>query len=180
MTRGAKRRSLLPLKVKKQKPRAVVDTNVVVAGIAGFREQYSPGRVPCADLLHQWADREHFLWLYSEDTLTEYKEVLNRLRVRSATIGAFINLIRERGELVEVRASRDISPDPKERSILLSCRARTRRHRADAQSQGLSAKPAQGQGDQPRSQTRPPRTVRSRLYGDLIRASFQPIPPATI
>jgi predicted nucleic acid-binding protein len=91
-----------------------VDTNVVLAGISGFREQYSAGRVPCADLLHRWADREHFLWLYSEGILTEYKEVLNRLRVRSATIGAFINLIRERGELVEVRASTDISPDPKD------------------------------------------------------------------
>ena len=29
-------------------------------------------------------------------------------------IGAFINLIRERGEAVEVRAEAEISPDPKD------------------------------------------------------------------
>jgi predicted nucleic acid-binding protein len=55
----------------------VVDTNVVVAGISGFREQYVPGRVPSADLLHRWAEEEHFVWLYSEDVLAEYKEVLS-------------------------------------------------------------------------------------------------------
>ena len=82
-------------KSKKRKQRAVVDTNVVVAGISGFREQYVPGRVPSADLLHRWAGEEHFVWLYSEDVLAEYKEVLKRLHVRSAVIGTLINIIRE-------------------------------------------------------------------------------------
>jgi predicted nucleic acid-binding protein len=99
---------------KKQKQRAVVDTNVVVAGISGFREQYVPGRVPSADLLHRWAGEEHFVWLYSEDVLAEYKEVLKRLHVRSAAIGRLINFIRERGESVEIRISAEISPDPKD------------------------------------------------------------------
>jgi len=83
-------------KSKKRKQRAVVDTNVVVAGISGFRDQYVAGRIPSADLLHRWADEEHFVWLYSEDILAEYKEVLKRLHVRSAAIGALINFIRER------------------------------------------------------------------------------------
>ena len=48
---------------KKRKQRAVVDTNVVVAGISGFREQYSRGRIASADLLHRWAVEENFLWL---------------------------------------------------------------------------------------------------------------------
>jgi predicted nucleic acid-binding protein len=104
---------LLP-KSKKRKQRAVVDTNVVVAGISGFRDQYIRGRVPSADLLHRWADEEHFVWLYSEDVLAEYKVVLERLHVRSATIGTFINFIRERGEAVEIRSSAEISPDPKD------------------------------------------------------------------
>ena len=104
---------MLP-KSKKRKQRAVVDTNVVVAGISGFRDQYIRGRVPSADLLHRWADEEHFVWLYSEDVLAEYKVVLERLHVRSATIGTFINFIRERGEAVEIRSSAEISPDPKD------------------------------------------------------------------
>ncbi|HZP04639.1 MAG TPA: PIN domain-containing protein [Terracidiphilus sp.] len=101
-------------KSRKRKQRAVVDTNVVVAGISGFRDQYIPGRVPSADLMYRWADEEHFTWLYTEDILAEYKEVLKRLHVRPATVGAFINLIRERGEVVEVRAAAEISPDPKD------------------------------------------------------------------
>ena len=72
-------------KSKKRRQRAVVDTNVVVAGISGFREKFVPGRIPSADLLHRWADEEHFVWLYSEDILAGYKEVLKRLHVRSKT-----------------------------------------------------------------------------------------------
>jgi len=86
----------------------------VVAGISGFRDQYIRGRVPSADLLHRWADEENFVWLYSEDVLAEYKEVLKRLQVRSATIGSLINFIRERGEAIEIRSSTEISPDPKD------------------------------------------------------------------
>jgi predicted nucleic acid-binding protein len=70
-------------KPKKKKQRAVVDTNVVVAGISGFRDQYIPGQIPSADLLHRWAEEEHLVWLYSEDILAEYKEVLNRLHCLS-------------------------------------------------------------------------------------------------
>jgi hypothetical protein len=42
----------------------------------------------------------------------EYKEVLERLRVRPNLIGRVINLIRERAEEVKVRSSVEISPDP--------------------------------------------------------------------
>jgi predicted nucleic acid-binding protein len=104
----------LPPKSRKRKQGAVVDTNVVVAGISGFRDQYVPGRVASADLMYRWADEEHFTWLYTEDILAEYKDVLRRLHVRPAMIGAFINLIRERGEAVEVRSGAEISPDPKD------------------------------------------------------------------
>jgi predicted nucleic acid-binding protein len=86
----------------------------VVAGISGFRVQYVAGLIPSAELLHSWAAEEHFVWLYSEDILAEYKEVLKRLRVRSAAIGTLINFIREQGESVEIRSSARISPDPKD------------------------------------------------------------------
>ena len=96
-------------KSRKRKQRAVVDTNVVVAGISGFRDQYIAGLIPSADLLHRWADEEHFVWLYSEDILAEYKEILKRLHVRSAAIGTLINFIREQGESVEIGFSAEIS-----------------------------------------------------------------------
>lgn len=54
------------------------------------------------------------MWLITEDILDEYKEVLKRLRVRPNLIGAVINLIRERAEAGQVRASIEISPDPKD------------------------------------------------------------------
>ena len=101
-------------KSRKRKQRAVVDTNVVVAGISGFRDQYIAGRIPSADLLHRWAEGGNFVWLYSEDILAEYKEVLKRLHVRSAAIGTLINFIRERGEPVEINSSAEMSPDPKD------------------------------------------------------------------
>src|SRR5438128_460055 len=42
------------------------------------------------------------------------QEILKRLRVRSTLIGAVINLIHERAETVNVHASFEISPDPKD------------------------------------------------------------------
>lgn len=104
-------------KAKRLKRRAVVDTSVLVAGIAGFREPYQEGRNPSADLLHAWAAENTFLWLYSDEVLLEYKHVLRRLRVRPSVIGAIVNLIRERAEKVEVRSRQSISPDPKDDPI---------------------------------------------------------------
>jgi uncharacterized protein len=109
----------LPQKARKRKPRAVVDTSVLVAGISGFREPFVPGRNPSADVLHNWAERNNFIWLITEDILDEYKEVLKRLRVRPNVIGKVINLIRERAEEVNVHASVQISPDPKDDAFCL-------------------------------------------------------------
>jgi predicted nucleic acid-binding protein len=97
----------------------VVDTSVLVAGISGFREPFAPGRNASADLLHRWADKNHFVWLITEHILEEYKEVLKRLRVRSHRIGTVINLIRERAEEVKVRSTMEISPDPADDAFCL-------------------------------------------------------------
>lgn len=67
----------MPRKGKSRKRRVVIDTSVLVAGISGFREPFVPGRNPSADVLHQWAERNHFVWLITEDILDEYKEVRN-------------------------------------------------------------------------------------------------------
>ena len=104
----------MPPRDRKRKPRVVVDTSVLVAGIAGFREPYVPGRNPSADLLHKWAMESNLVWLVTEDILCEYKEALKRLRVRSHLIGRAVNLIRERAEEVKVRSFVEISPDPKD------------------------------------------------------------------
>ncbi len=101
-------------KARKRKPRAVVDTSVLVAGISGFREPFVSGRNPSADVLQKWAERNNFVWLITEDILEEYKEVLKRLRVRPNLIGNVINLIRERAEEIQVRSLVELSPDPKD------------------------------------------------------------------
>jgi predicted nucleic acid-binding protein len=109
----------LPPRARKRKPRAVVDTSALVAGISGFREPFVPGRNSSADVLHEWAEQNNFVWLVTEDILDEYKEVLKRLGVRPSLIGKVINLIRERAEGVKVRSSAEISPDPKDDAFCL-------------------------------------------------------------
>jgi hypothetical protein len=100
----------LSRKANKQKSRGVVDTNVLVAGISGFRKLYVRGKNPSADVLYKWAEKRNFVWLVTDDILDEYKEILRRLGVRPNLIGAVINLIRERAEQVNVHASFEISP----------------------------------------------------------------------
>lgn len=96
---------------KRRRPRAVVDTSVLLAGIGGLR---APGRAvtPSGRLLHEWAKRNTFVWLVSEDILNEYKRVLGRFRVRRSLIGSIINRLREEAEFVPVRRSGHVSPDP--------------------------------------------------------------------
>jgi uncharacterized protein len=103
----------LPPKPKKRSSkRRVVDTNVLVAGISGFKGTYVPGKYPSADVLFRWADRDDFTWLVTEDILDEYKEILKRRNVRPALIGKIINLIWERAEEIKVRQPAQISSDP--------------------------------------------------------------------
>ena len=82
----------------KQPPRGVVDTSVLVAGVSGFRDE--PSDNPSASLLAAWTEAPTFVWLLTEDILSEYVEVLERLRVRSAR--TIVGLIREQGQLVRI------------------------------------------------------------------------------
>lgn len=97
---------------RRRKRRAVVDTNVLIAGIAGLRPEYRPGINASADLLLKWAVSDCFTWLYSEEILEEYKDVMRRLHVRPQSIGRVINLIREGAEKINVRRGPSASPDP--------------------------------------------------------------------
>jgi uncharacterized protein len=94
-----------------RRPRGVVDTSVLVAGISGFRSGAVPSSNASAQLLRDWLDHGTFTWIVSEEILDEYKAVLRRLKVRRATIGLLINLLREDAELISPRI-KTMSPDP--------------------------------------------------------------------
>lgn len=96
-----------------------MDTSVLIAGISGFREPFVSGRNPSADLLRRWAETGNFVWLVTEEILSEYKEILKRLGVRPSLIGRVVNLIRKRAEWVTVRWTFEISPDPEDDKFCL-------------------------------------------------------------
>ena len=94
-----------------KQPRGVIDTSVLVAGVAGFKSRCAVEN-PSASLLRHWLEDETFTWLVTEDILSEYKEVLSRLGVRRNLVRGIINLLREAAEFVDVRTENDVSPDP--------------------------------------------------------------------
>jgi putative PIN family toxin of toxin-antitoxin system len=101
---------------REKQSRGVVDTSVVVAGVAGFKS----GRTvenPSASFLRDWLEHGTFVWLVTEEVLTEYKEVLTRLGVRRHLVGEIVNLLREEAEFVDVRKESDVSPDPNDNAI---------------------------------------------------------------
>jgi predicted nucleic acid-binding protein len=82
----------------KRPPRGIVDTSVLVAGVAGFR--MDPPRTPSAVLLRDWCESPIFVWLVTDEILEEYLEVLSRLNVRGAA--KIVRLICEEAEYVHV------------------------------------------------------------------------------
>jgi predicted nucleic acid-binding protein len=97
---------------KRKRPRGVVDTSVLVAGIAGFKSKQIAPRNPSAKLLQDWIEGDTFVWLVSDEILLEYKRVLGRLGVRRQLIGRIVNLLRDEAELVPASSLPNISPDP--------------------------------------------------------------------
>jgi predicted nucleic acid-binding protein len=97
-------------------PRGVIDTSVLVAGIAGFKS-WRAVQNPSASFLRDWIEHATFIWLLSEDIISEYKEVLTRLGVRRNLVGEVINLLREEAEIINVRTRSDASPDPDDNSF---------------------------------------------------------------
>src|SRR6266496_5601962 len=64
------RSRLSPRKRSRRRPRGVVDTSVLLAGVAGFR---NVGRNASASLLKRWVSDNTFIWLISEEILNEYQ-----------------------------------------------------------------------------------------------------------
>ena len=100
-----------PLARRENPCRGVIDTTVLVAGIAGFKTWRSVGN-PSAALLHDWLENETFTWLVTEDVLTEYKEVLARLGVRRHLIGKIVNRLRSDVAHALLRAASALMPAP--------------------------------------------------------------------
>src|SRR5215468_6600514 len=67
------RRRSLSLPAKRKRPRGVVDTSVLVAGIAGFKSFDITPANPSANLLRDWIGNDTFVWLVTDEILLEYK-----------------------------------------------------------------------------------------------------------
>ena len=58
--------------------RVVVDTSVVIRAARAFRQQPPKPNTPELKLVLTWRDDpEVFTWLYSQEILTEYREILS-------------------------------------------------------------------------------------------------------
>ena len=99
-------------KPPKRRRRGIVDTSVMVAGIAGFKGEGVATTNPSAILLREWIDDDTFTWLVSAAVLDEYVQVLRRCGVRRSVIGTVVNLLREEAELVVPTHAIDAQPDP--------------------------------------------------------------------
>ena len=97
---------------RRKRPRGVVDTSVLVAGIAGLKSSQIPPSNPSATLLKDWIEGDTFVWLVTNDIMAEYKRVLAKLGVRRPLIGKIVNLLRDEAEFVHSPLLPNISPDP--------------------------------------------------------------------
>lgn len=100
-----------PMRRKRPQRRGVVDTSVLVAGIAGFKRDVEPANAS-AMLLRDWVENDTFTWIMTAEILEEYAAVLAALRVRPSVIGRVINLLREEAEWAEPRRTVEAAPDP--------------------------------------------------------------------
>lgn len=97
---------------RRRRPRGVIDTSVLVAGISGFRRTPLNPANKSAGLIRDWVDHRAFVWLVSKDIVDEYRDVLRRLGVRRATVGRVLNFLAEHAEHITGGRARSLSPDP--------------------------------------------------------------------
>ena len=102
---------------KRRKSRGVVDTSVLVAGVAGMKNSVHESNVASATFVRRCVEERTFVWLVTEEVLDEYREVLARLGVRRPLIGKIVNTLRAKGERVKPGPTRNLSPDPDDNHI---------------------------------------------------------------
>ena len=80
---------------------------------------------PSRLLIERWLERKKrpFDLLITEEILDEYKDVLNRLRIRAVHIGNLIASLRRGCVMVPPSYSADISPDPGDNIFFAAARA---------------------------------------------------------
>lgn len=95
--------------------RVVIDTLVVIRAARAFRQQPPEPKTPELRLVLAWRDDpDVFTWLYSQEILDEYCELLRRLKVPRHAAGRFINLLSESGKKITGNVGGEFSPDPKD------------------------------------------------------------------
>jgi predicted nucleic acid-binding protein len=147
---------------KRRRPRGLVDTFVLVAGIAGLKSLEITPKNPSVKLLQDWIEGDTFVWLVSDEILLEYKRILGRLGVRRPLIGKIINLLREAAELVPASALPNISPDPADDPFCACAETGRADFRCDAESKRFPAIALISSRDQTRrarSNNSPPETT---------------------
>ena len=93
--------------------RVVIDTMVVIRAARAFRQQPPEPKTLELQLVLAWRDDpEVFTWLFSQEILDEYRELLRRLKVPRHAAGRFINLLSQGGEEVTEHVAGEFSPDP--------------------------------------------------------------------
>lgn len=97
---------------KRRRPRGIIDTSVVVAGVAGFKSPDIRPSNPSAAFIRKWAEQNNFVWLVTEEILEEYKSALQLCVVRRSLIGKIINGLDEDAESILLSSLPAISPDP--------------------------------------------------------------------
>ena len=105
------------MSLKRRKSRGVVDTSVLVAGVAGMKDSIHETNVASATFVRRWVEERTFVWLINDEILEEYREVLARLVVRRPLIGKIVNTLRAKGERVKLGPTRNLSPDPDDNHI---------------------------------------------------------------
>ena len=82
-----------------------------------MKQSQHPSNVASAGLLATWVERRHFVWIFSDEVLEEYRRVLAMRNVRRNLIGRIVNMLRRKGEHVEVGAPLNLSRDPDDNHI---------------------------------------------------------------
>jgi len=131
---------------RENRPRGVIDTSVLVAGIAGFKS-WRTVENPSASFLRGWIEHATFTWLVSDDIVSEYKEVPTRLGVRRNLVGEVINLLREEAEFVDVPHNKRRVSRSRRQSVLCLCGTGAGHVHCNYEREGLPSKEAASEGD---------------------------------
>ena len=98
-------------KAKQRAPKVLVDTSVLIAGIAALKK---PPIAPYneSQRVLRLCRSERFQWVLSAEILEEYKAVMKALKIRPHTAGAVINHLRAAALFVEPVSDVQLSLDP--------------------------------------------------------------------